>query len=31
MDFLQITDCHIDGSPQIDFWIGLSCGSASTQ
>jgi hypothetical protein len=31
MDFLQITDCHIDGSPQVDFWIGLSCGSSITQ
>jgi hypothetical protein len=31
MDFLQITDCHINGSPQVDFWIGLSRGSSITQ
>jgi hypothetical protein len=30
MDFLQITDRHINGSPQVDFGIGLSRGSSST-
>jgi hypothetical protein len=31
MDFLQITDRHINGSPQVDFWLGLSRGSSITQ